>query len=246
MLKQKISAAKRIIKEHEPPEGYYLGFSGGKDSIVLLDLVKRSKVKFDVFYNTTTIEHPETLEFVKTFPEVQILPPIKRIEDLIVKKGFPPLMKFRYCTTELKVKHGRDRLKLIGIRAEESPKRAKLNPLNLDAKKDRSIFPIFDWTTADIWQYIGKYNLKYHPLYDLGYKRVGCVLCPFAPKKQIEREIKAYPEIVEKYHQACLKAYEERTAAGKEYYSFQNGEEIFQWWLNLLLRNPKDKSSEEP
>lgn len=235
MLHQKLLAAKKIIREHEPPEGYYLGFSGGKDSVVLLDIAKRAKVKFEVFYNTTTIEHPETLEFVKTFPEIQILEPRKNIEELIVKKGFPPLRKYRYCTTELKAKHGRDRLKLLGLRAEESKKRADLEPLKLKGK-DRYIFPLFDWTTADIWQYIGKYKLRYNPLYDEGYKRVGCVLCPFASKKIIERELEKYPEIVEKYRRACLKAYEIQTAHGKKYDTFKSGEDIFQWWLNIICR----------
>ena len=236
MIHEKLLESKRIIKEHEPPEGYYLGFSGGKDSIVLLDLVKRARVKFEAFYNTTTIEHPETLEFVKTFPEVQILPPRHTIEELIIKKGFPPLQKFRYCTSELKVKDQRDRLKLIGIRAEESPRRANLQPINIEGKRDRTIFPIFNWTSADIWQYIGKYNLRYHPLYDKGYKRIGCVLCPFAPAKQIESEIERYPQIVKKYRDACHRAFEEKTAQGKEYTTFKSGEDIFQWWLGLLRR----------
>lgn len=241
-LKQKMLAAKKIIKENEPPEGYYVAFSGGKDSVVLLDLVKRSKVKYEIFYNTTTIEHPETLAFVRTFPEVNILPPTKNIEELIIKKGFPPLQKYRYCTSELKVKNGRDKLKLIGVRADESPRRAKLPPTKLEGK-DRYIYPIYDWTTADIWQYIGKYNLRYHPLYDCGYTRVGCVLCPFAPKRQIESEINRYPEIVEKYRQACLKAFEYKKAQGKEYRTFQNGEEIFEWWLSLLKRENARQTS---
>ena len=237
MLHQKLLNAKKIIREHEPEEGYYLGFSGGKDSVVLLDVAKRAKVKIDVFYNITTIEHPETLEFAKSFPEVQFIEPKNTIEQLIIKKGFPPLQKYRYCTTELKVKSGRDRLKLLGLRAEESTKRADLEPIKLEGK-DRHIYPIFDWTTADIWQYIGKYNLRYNPLYDCGYKRVGCVLCPFAPKKQIELEIKKYPEIVEKYRQACIKAYDFQLSRGKKYDTFQSGQDIFEWWLNIIRRNP--------
>lgn len=235
MLKQKLLAAKKIIREHEPPEGYYVGFSGGKDSVVLLDIVKRAKVKHETFYNITTIEHPETLEFVKSFPEITFLEPKNTIDELIIKKGFPPLRTIRYCTTELKVKHGRDRLKLLGIRAEESKRRAALEPLKLDGK-DRYIFPLFDWTTADIWQYIGKYNLRYNPLYDCGYKRVGCILCPFAPSKQIATELEKYPEIVERYRQACVKGYEFNTARGKKYETFSNGQEIFEWWLKIMLR----------
>lgn len=243
MLKQKLLAAKKIIREHEPPEGYYVGFSGGKDSIVLLDLVKRTKVKHEVFYNITTIEHPETLEFVKSFPEITILEPKNTIDELIIKKGFPPLQKFRYCTTELKVKSGRDRLKLLGIRAEESRKRKNMEPIKLEGK-DRYIFPIFDWTVADIWQYIGKYNLRYNPLYDCGYKRVGCVLCPFAPKSQIEMELEKYPEIVERYRRACDKSFELHSAAGKKYTSFTSGQDIFEWWLNVILRKEYQKSNQ--
>lgn len=235
MIHTKLLEAKRLIKENEPEEGYYVGFSGGKDSVVLLDLVKRTKVKFEVFYNVTTIEHPETLEFVKTFPEITIIEPKNTIDELIVKKGFPPIRKYRYCTTELKVKHGNDRLKLLGIRAEESARRADLEPIQLEGR-DRHIFPIFNWTTADIWQYIGKYNLRYNPLYDRGYKRVGCILCPFASTKQIEMEFEKYPEVVERYHQACLKAFEVQKEKGKQYRTFSNGEDIFQWWKNVMLR----------
>lgn len=235
MIKQKMLAAKKIIREHEPPEGYYIGFSGGKDSVVLLDIVKRAKVKHEVFYNITTIEHPETLEFVKSFPEITFIEPKNTIDELIIKKGFPPLRKIRYCTTELKVKNGRDRLKLLGIRAEESKRRATLEPLKLEGK-DRYIFPLFDWTVADIWQYIGKYNLRYNPLYDCGYKRVGCVLCPYSPKKIIEMELEKYPEIVERYRQACIKAYKANSSRGKIYTTFTCGQDIFEWWLKIMLR----------
>lgn len=238
MLHTKLLEAKKLLRDNEPPEGYYLGFSGGKDSIVLLDLAKRAKVKFDAHYSMTTIEHPETLDFVRTFPEVEIHEARKTIEELIIKKGFPPLQKYRYCTTELKVKSGRDRLKILGLRAEESKRRAELEPIVLEGK-DRHIFPIFNWTTADIWQYIGKYNLRYNPLYDEGYTRVGCVLCPFAPKRQIEREIEKYPQIVERYHQACIKAYEAGKAAGKKYTTFESGDDIFEWWLSIIRRVEK-------
>ena len=47
------------LKDFEPKEGYYVAFSGGKDSVVLLDIVKRSGVKFDAHYNITGIDPPE-------------------------------------------------------------------------------------------------------------------------------------------------------------------------------------------
>ena len=233
-LHEKIISAKRMMKEYEPPEGYILAFSGGKDSVVLLDLAKRAQIKFQAQDLITTIEHPETVEFVSQFPEVEMIPPRNSIFELIEKKGFPPLRKYRYCTSEVKARNERGRFKLIGIRAGESKKRAKY-PQVVDEGKDRHLYPIFDWSEADIWQYIGRYRLKYHPLYNCGYKRVGCVLCPYAQKHIIEYELKRYPEIVEKYRQACIRAYEKRIADGKTYRDIHNGDELFQWWLRCLL-----------
>ena len=54
-----------FIQRYEPPEGYFVGFSGGKDSIVLLDLVKRSGVKYKVYYSCTGIDPPEVVKFIR-------------------------------------------------------------------------------------------------------------------------------------------------------------------------------------
>lgn len=234
-LHEKIISAKRLMREYEPPEGYLLAFSGGKDSVVLLDLAKRAQVKFRAQYLITTIEHPETLEFVSMFSEVELIQPKNSIFELIEKKGIPPLRKYRYCASELKARKDRDKFKLIGIRAGESRKRAAYKPI-VDEGKDRHLYPLFEWTEADIWQYIGRYRLKYHPLYNCGYKRVGCVLCPFASKKTIESEIERYPEIVEKYKAACIKTYEQKRANGKVYRDIHSGEELFEWWINMLKK----------
>lgn len=236
-LHEKIIFSKRLMKKYEPPEGYILSYSGGKDSIVLLDLAKRAGVKFIAKYLTTTIEHPETLNFVSEIPEVAIIPPRKTIRELIIKKGFPPLRKYRYCTGELKAAIDKDRFRLIGIRAAESAKRAKYEMLSLKPS-DRHLYPLFNWSDKDIWLYIGRYRLKYNPLYDLGYKRVGCVLCPFSNAWQVEREIKAYPEIIEMYREACCRAYENKIAQGKIYYDIKSGEDLFNWWLRQMRREP--------
>ena len=233
-LHDKIITAKKLMKEYEPREGYILAFSGGKDSTVLLDLAKRAGVKFKARYLITTIEHPETLEFVSQFPEVELIEPRKTIFELIEQKGFPPLRKYRYCTAELKAKTDRDRFKLIGIRAAESRKREKYEPI-VSEGKDRHLYPIFDWSDGEIWQYIGRYRLKYNPLYNCGYTRVGCVLCPYARKAILKYELEKYSDIVEKYRAACIRAYEKKMLEGKKYYNIHSGEELFEWWLNCML-----------
>ena len=53
------------------------------------------------------------------------------------------------------------------------------------ARKHKTILvnPIYEWTDSEIWGYIHENNIAYNELYDMGYSRVGCILCPFAKKK---------------------------------------------------------------
>ena len=83
----KVDLAIRRIKLHEPPEGYYVAFSGGKDSCVILDLVKRAGVKFDAHLNITTVDPPELIRFVRQqYPEVIMEKPKISMKELIEKK----------------------------------------------------------------------------------------------------------------------------------------------------------------
>lgn len=87
----KVDLALRRIKLHEPPEGYYVAFSGGKDSCVILDLVKRAGVKFSAHLNITTVDPPEVLKFVRqNYPEVTMEKPKISMKKLIEKKGILP------------------------------------------------------------------------------------------------------------------------------------------------------------
>lgn len=63
--KTKEQEAIEFIRKHEPPEGYFLGFSGGKDSTVLYDLTKKAGVKFQGYYSRTGIDPPEVVMFIE-------------------------------------------------------------------------------------------------------------------------------------------------------------------------------------
>ena len=103
----KVKTAIDRIKTFEPPEGYYVAFSGGKDSCVVLDLVKRAGVKFDAHYNLTTVDPPELVRFVKKeHPEVLINKPEKSMWQLIAEKLLPPTRIMRYCCATLKECNG--------------------------------------------------------------------------------------------------------------------------------------------
>lgn len=235
----KVAEAIDLVQQYEPPEGYYVAFSGGKDSVVTLDIVKRAGVKFDAHYHVITIEPPEVLEFVlENFPEIKVHYPPKDMFELIVENGIPPLRQMRYCQRILKAGQGNDRLKITGTRAAESARRRRYPQVEVVDGRG-AIHPIFKFSTADVWSYIKKYNLKYCKLYDEGFHRIGCLFCPFEKKSQVEVDLQRYPEMAQKFIDACQKAIDVRRAIGKEIRNFKTGADMFYWWINHDKSKPK-------
>lgn len=127
----KVQLAIKRIKAYEPPEGYFLAFSGGKDSVVCKALCDMAGVKYDAHYNVTSVDPPELVRFVKTFPDVHFDIPHDddgkpvTMWNLIAKKKFPPLRVMRYCCQELKEGSGAGRFVITGVRWAESTRRSK-------------------------------------------------------------------------------------------------------------------------
>ena len=229
----KIQTAIQLLRQHEPPEGYYVCFSGGKDSVVILDLVKKAGVKFEAHHNIMTIEQPELMQFIfKEYPEVINDRAPTTMYKLIQKYGCPPHRHLRFCCWELKTSHGQGRFKVTGIRAEESPRRAKRQKLEQDLKGGGYFLNlIHDWTTSDVWQYIRQNNLPYCKLYDEGKSRIGCVFCPFAKLQDNLDNVKRYPQFVRYFVTACDRAIKNRLAKGKDS-KYKSGQEMFDAWIN--------------
>lgn len=236
----KVSDAINILQQNEPTEGYFVAFSGGKDSVVTLDLVKRAGVKFEAHYHVMTIEPPELITFIKDeYPEVNLHYPEKDMFELIIENGIPPLRQIRYCQRILKQTQGEDRIKITGLRADESPKRRKRQQVEIDTKtKTGTIHPVLYFSEADIWVYIRQYKVKYCKLYDLGFKRLSCLFCPFESQAQIQMDLKFFPDVAQKIIDACQKAIDTRQGTDKEIKKFKTGVEMFNWWINHDKRRP--------
>ena len=206
------------------PNGYWLAFSGGKDSCVILDLAKRAGVKFEAHHNLTTVDPPELVRFVKTFPEVAIDKPPMSMWRLIRKKGMPPRRNCRFCCEVLKERGG-EGLVVTGIRAAESVRRANRAVMEPCFRNKRKFYlnPILDWQTSAVWEYIRERRLRYCCLYDEGFRRVGCVLCPMV--RDIAIHMARWPRVCAAWERAVKATFREASPG-------TTPEEYWQWWLD--------------
>lgn len=121
---EKEQRAINYLKMFEPKtEPYYLCYSGGKDSDVILALAKLAGVNYEGVHNLTTVDAPETVYHVRKQPDVRIDPPKKTMWQLIEEQKMPPTRLIRYCCRELKERGGRFRKKITGVRWAESTNR---------------------------------------------------------------------------------------------------------------------------
>jgi phosphoadenosine phosphosulfate reductase len=228
-----------------PPEGYYVAFSGGKDSVVILDLVKRAGVKFDAHYNFTTVDPPELVKFIRTFPEVSIDRPAKSMFQLIAEKGIFPSRVIRFCCSELKERGGANRFVVVGIRWAESYGRSKRKMVEACFTDSRKYYirPIIDWSDEDVWNYIKSHKLPYCSLYDEGHKRIGCIMCPMAGTAQMLRDERRWPKIAKAYKNAAIKAVETRKKKGLSCKDdFSTGERLYYWWVHKPPKPDPDQT----
>ncbi len=95
-LEDKIRFTERRINEwirEFGEDGVYVSFSGGKDSTVLLDIVRNLYPTVEAVYVDTGLEYPEIRQFVKTFENVTLLRPKKSFKEIIGEYGYPIISK---------------------------------------------------------------------------------------------------------------------------------------------------------
>lgn len=259
-VKDKVKIAIDRLQAFEPPEGYYLAFSGGKDSQCIYHLAQEAGVKFDAHYHVTTVDPPELIYFIReNYPDVSFDKPGTTMWRLIPRKGLPTRLK-RYCCAELKEGHGYNRICVLGVRWGESNNRAKnreafevlgkrreMNMLFTDNNEGRQMFencvlkgkrivnPIIDWSTEDVWEYIRDRKLKYCRLYDEGFKRLGCIGCPMAGEKGMEKEFARWPKYRDNYRRAIerfIPDYLERCKQKGKEPLYTTPEAWMEWWIH--------------
>mgnify|MGYP002306960703 CR=1 FL=1 len=133
---QLLQKAEKIALSYDQEDGFYLAFSGGKDSQALLHMAQLAGVKFRAHMNLTSVDPPEVIRFVRTnYKEVELNKPHKSIFRIAVEKQILPTQRVRWCCAEYKENAGAGKVTLIGIRRKESSRRAKRNEVEISNRK---------------------------------------------------------------------------------------------------------------
>ena len=221
----------------------FVGFSGGKDSIVTAKLMELSGVPYKLFYSFTGLDAPEVIRFIrKHYPDCQFLMPRRTFwRDLEV--NVPPSDRLRWCCTLLK-KEASWKLphteRVLGIRAEESSRRANRGRINCIEKIGHTqYYPIFAWKGWQIWEFIEHHNLPYPKLYDWGFDRIGCVVCPYHSEKtgkmhQMYRD--RWPKFFERWEKGIRELWQKRVNQGKQMFHNTADEFLQAWYLDDASR----------
>lgn len=201
---------------------FYVAFSGGKDSIVALDLVQRAlpHSDFKVLFGNTDMEIPTTLALAK---RVRQYCESEGISFYEVKTDFsaiqswnqfgPPARKVRWCCTVHKTApvinklceiYGLDKLHsmmITGVRGDESVTRSDYDELSFGKKLagQYSYHPILDWSSAEVFLHIFGQHLLLNEAYKYGFNRVGCIMCPNSSEKHEYIKRKCFQSEVDKF-----------------------------------------------
>lgn len=254
-LEEKIEIAIALIQTFEKQalalheEGYYVCFSGGKDSIVLAKLFEMSGVKYTLNYSNVTIDPPELVLFIKReYPQAVWHNPKKNLPMAMADMGMPPTRLARWCCKEYKEQGGNGKFKSIGVRAEESANRkGRWQSVSYHRETGNPILcPIIHWTEKDIWRFIHNNNMPYCSLYDEGFKRLGCVGCPMARKGRV-KQFERWPKYEAMWRRgfdamwAKYKGVPKRNGEPRSIEKYQTVQEFWDWWMSDEAINDTDQ-----
>ena len=249
-----IRKAEKMALRLDPENGFYNTFSGGKDSQCLYHLVKMAGVRHRTHMNLTSVDPPEVIRFVKAqYPDVELIKPRMSIYDMAKKKHMLPTRKFRWCCAEYKEMSGAGKVTLVGVRKQESARRAKRGEISTSIKGRRNeqtfdqwseheekmvacvggkdkilVSPILYWTEREVWEFLNMNGIPHCELYDQGHTRIGCICCPMSNYRQKLRDIRRYPHV----KRGWLKAIQWLIDNGYVNHNFQDAETGFNWWIS--------------
>lgn len=210
-----------ILKTVKKYEGKInmVSFSGGKDSTVVSHLVMNALGRSDVLhiFADTTIEFPDTYGYLQKFQQQHPLTPFVETRSNLdffqtAKSIGPPSRILRWCCTTHKtnplsklidsMSPQKGVLTFDGVRRTESTRRLKYPRISTKHKIANEILasPILCWSDMNVWIYLLFHGLLFNQAYKKGFRRVGCLYCPFNSSWSQKMTALHYPALIKKWN----------------------------------------------
>lgn len=194
---------------------FYVAFSGGKDSVVALDIVQRALPHnaFMVLFGDTGMEFPDTYRVIEDVEkycksnEISFYRSCSNLSPIETWNKFgPPAQTMRWCCSVHKTSpqiillrkimnnpHFRG-MAFTGVRGDESASRSEYKDVSLGekVKGQYSCHPILEWGSAELFTYIYARDLIINEAYKKGNSRAGCLVCPLAASKNMYFKEQSY------------------------------------------------------
>ncbi|MDH5788447.1 MAG: phosphoadenosine phosphosulfate reductase family protein, partial [Candidatus Bathyarchaeota archaeon] len=258
-LEEVLRANEHLLKEKEAEAVSFLentfdqydlpavvSMSGGKDSVVALSLALKVDNKIPVVYMNTTLDFPETVDYIHRLSrewklDLNEILPEKNFFDLAKELGPPSSMMPWCCQTQkfapfnkyLNANYPKGILSIEGLRRFESGKRMNYKRIsqNRAIPRKKSVCPILNWTSLDVWLYILWKKIPFNPVYEFGYDRIGCWACPHKGMPSFRMMEHTHPRLLGNWNEFLLS------------YASSNGKDK-EWVLNgkwRLRHEPYEK-----
>jgi len=222
-LAERLEESRQVIQEvvGKSEKPLIIQFSGGKDSMAMVGLVREVTDNFICSYMKTGIEFPEAITFAKdtarklnfdlliSTPEDHLGSFFERLPNF----GWPTIHS-TWCNRDLKVRPQKKRLvkeygkgnyyKIVGVRRYESTRRRKMHSAgnffanDYQVGGDTLVYPLLNWTSDDVKNYLKASGLPTSGLYK-DYGVSGCYWCPFYQASIYLRILKDYPNLYDQF-----------------------------------------------
>jgi phosphoadenosine phosphosulfate reductase len=180
----------RIARDHRPAA---LACSLSGEDMVLVDLIGRDRLAVEMFVLDTGRLHGDTLDLIGRIEArygigVQVYrPQPQAVNEYVVRFGRDAFYESaelrRQCCAIRKVEPLERALAgkqawITGMRREQSALRSDIAVEEFDRAHGLAKFnPLADWSEAEVWAHIARYEVPYNALYDQGYRSIGCAPC---------------------------------------------------------------------